>query len=54
VEKKNVYVRAQEIVRELPPVLERVRKHDKKLADQRTKWRNSMRGSTACARSLGA
>ena len=33
-EKKNVYVRAQEIVRELPPLLERVRKHDKKLADQ--------------------
>jgi four helix bundle protein len=33
-EKKNVYVRAQEIVRDLPPLLERVRKHDKKLADQ--------------------
>ena len=33
-EKKNVYVRAQEIMRELPPLLERVRKHDRKLADQ--------------------
>ena len=33
-EKKNVYVRAQEIVRELPPVLKSVRKRDKKLADQ--------------------
>ena len=33
-EKKNVYVRAQEIVRELPALLEQVRERDKKLADQ--------------------
>ena len=33
-EKKNVYVRAQEVVRELPPLLQRIREHDKKLADQ--------------------
>jgi four helix bundle protein len=32
--KKNVYVRAQEVVRELPPLLQRIREHDKKLADQ--------------------
>ena len=34
VEKKNVYVRACEIVCEMPQVLELVRNHDKKLADQ--------------------
>ena len=33
-EKKNVYVRAQEVVRELPPLLQRIREHDKKLADR--------------------
>jgi four helix bundle protein len=33
-EKKNVYVRAQEIVRELPPLLAKVQKRDRKLADQ--------------------
>jgi four helix bundle protein len=33
-EKKNVYVRAQEVVRELPPLLQSIREHDKKLADQ--------------------
>ena len=33
-EKKNVYVRAREIVRELPPVVEQVRRRDAKLADQ--------------------
>ena len=34
VEKKNVYVRACEIVCEMPAVLELVRSHDRKLADQ--------------------
>jgi len=33
-EKKNVYVRAQEVMRELPPLLQSIREHDKKLADQ--------------------
>ena len=33
-EKKNVYVRAREVVRELVPVLHIVREHDKSLADQ--------------------
>ena len=33
-EKKNVYIRAQEVVRELPPVLQRIRRRDRKLADQ--------------------
>jgi len=33
-EKKNVYVRAREVVRELPPLLQSIREHDKKLADQ--------------------
>ena len=33
-EKKNVYVRAQEIVRELPQVIAEVQKRDRKLADQ--------------------
>ena len=33
-EKKNVYVRAREVVRELLPVLQSIREHDKKLADQ--------------------
>ncbi len=33
-EKKNVYVRAREVVRELAPVLQRVREQDAKLADQ--------------------
>ncbi len=32
--RKNVYVRAQGIVRELPPLIARVQKRDKKLADQ--------------------
>ena len=30
--KKNVYVRAQEIVRELPPLIAKVQKRDRKLA----------------------
>ena len=29
-----MYVRAQEIVRELPPLVERIRKRDRKLSDQ--------------------
>jgi len=33
-EKKNVYVRARGVVRELVPVLHIVREHDKSLADQ--------------------
>ena len=33
-EKKNVYVRAQEIVRELPPLIAQVQRRDRKLADQ--------------------
>ena len=33
-EKKNVYVRAREVVRELVPVLHTIREHDKSLADQ--------------------
>jgi four helix bundle protein len=33
-EKKNVYVRAREIVRELQPLLETIRDRDKALADQ--------------------
>jgi four helix bundle protein len=33
-EKKNVYGRAREVVRELVPVLHIVREHDKSLADQ--------------------
>ena len=33
-EKKKVYVRAQEVVREPPPVLQRIRRRDKKLAYQ--------------------
>ena len=33
-EKKNVYVRAQELLSKLPPVLQRVRRQDRKLADQ--------------------
>ena len=33
-EKKNVYVRAREIVRELAPVVRTVRKQDKSLGDQ--------------------
>jgi four helix bundle protein len=32
--RKNVYVRAQELVQELPPLIERVRRRDRKLADQ--------------------
>ena len=33
-EKKNVYVRAREVVRELGPVVQRIREQDAKLADQ--------------------
>jgi len=33
-DRKNVYVRAREIVRELVPLLQRIREHDAKLADQ--------------------
>jgi hypothetical protein len=33
-EKKNVYVRAREIVRELAPLVHRIREQDAKLADQ--------------------
>ena len=33
-EKKNVYVRAQEIVSELPALITQVQKRDRKLADQ--------------------
>ena len=33
-EKKNVYVRAREVVRDLAPLLHAVREHDKSLADQ--------------------
>ena len=33
-ERKNVYIRAQEVVRELIPVHQAIRDHDKKLADQ--------------------
>jgi four helix bundle protein len=33
-EKKNVYVRAREIVRELAPLVRRIREQDAKLADQ--------------------
>ena len=33
-EKKNVYVRAQELVGKLPPVLQHIRRRDKKLANQ--------------------
>ena len=33
-QKKSVYVRAQELVGGLPPVVERVKKRDRKLADQ--------------------
>ena len=33
-DRKNVYVRAREIVRELLPLLHRIREHDAKLADQ--------------------
>ena len=33
-EKKNVYVRAREVVRDLAPVVQRVREQDAKLADQ--------------------
>ena len=33
-EKKNVYVRAREVVRELVPVLQAIRQYDKSLADQ--------------------
>ena len=32
--KKNVYVRAREVVRDLAPLLHAVREHDKSLADQ--------------------
>ena len=32
--KKNVYVRAQKVVRELPPLIATVHKRDRKLADQ--------------------
>ena len=33
-QKKNVYVRAHELVSELPPLIGRVKKRDRKLADQ--------------------
>ena len=33
-QKSNVYVRAHELVRELPPLIEAVRRRDRKLADQ--------------------
>ena len=33
-QKKNVYVRAHELVSELPPLIDRVKKRDRKLADQ--------------------
>ena len=33
-EKKNVYLRAREVVRELAPVVQRIREQDAKLADQ--------------------
>jgi four helix bundle protein len=33
-EKKNVYVRAREVVRELAPVVQSVREHDRSLGDQ--------------------
>ena len=40
--KKNVHVRAREVLRELPPVLERVRARDAKLADQLRRAAQSM------------
>ena len=33
-EKKNVYVRAREVTREIAPVVQRIREQDAKLADQ--------------------
>jgi len=42
--KKNVYVRAREVVRELQPLLETIREQDKALADQLKR----ARFSTAC------
>jgi len=34
VEKKNVYVRAREVVREIAPLVQSIREQDEKLADQ--------------------
>ena len=57
-DRKNVYVRAREIVRELVPLLERIREHDAKLADQLRRAAQSVelnfRGSTSARKpSLG-
>ena len=40
--KKNVYVRSLEIVRELPPLIAKVQRRDRKLADQLTRAAQSV------------
>jgi len=53
-DRKNVYVRAREIVRELVPLLERIREHDAKLADQLRRAARRVEGTRVGMRSCGS